>query len=124
MPAARAIARLDIKGPNLVKGIHLEGSRVIGDPRIFARRYYAEGADEILYVDIVASLYGRNNILEAVGRTAEDVFVPMTVPGGLRSVADVRETLRSGADKVAINTAAVANPKLISRGGGGAGAAL
>jgi cyclase len=113
MSAARLIARLDVKGPNLVKGIRLEGLRVIGDPRTFARRYYAEGADEILYVDIVASLYGRNNILEVVRRTAEDVFVPMTVAGGLRSVADVREALRSGADKVAINTAAVANPELI-----------
>jgi cyclase len=113
MPAARVIARLDVKGPNLVKGIRLEGLRVIGDPRTFARRYYAAGADEILYVDIVASLYGRNNILEVLRRTAEDVFVPMTVAGGLRSVADVREALRSGADKVAINTAAVANPELI-----------
>jgi cyclase len=113
MPAARLIARLDVKGPNLVKGIRLEGLRVIGDPRTFARRYYAEGADEILYVDIVASLYGRNNILEVVRRTAGDVFVPMTVAGGLRSEMDVREALRSGADKVAINTAAVANPELI-----------
>jgi len=113
MPAARVIARLDVKGPNLVKGIHLEGLRVIGDPRAYASRYYAEGADEILYVDIVASLYGRNNILEVVRRTASDIFVPMTVAGGLRSLADVREALRSGADKVAINTAAVANPALI-----------
>jgi cyclase len=113
MPVARLIARLDVKGPNLVKGIRLEGLRVIGDPRTFARRYYAEGADEILYVDIVASLYGRNNILEVVRRTAGDVFVPMTVAGGLRSEIDVREALRSGADKVAINTAAVANPELI-----------
>jgi cyclase len=113
MPAVRVIARLDVKGPNLVKGIHLEGLRIIGDPRAFARRYYAEGADEILYVDIVASLYGRNNILEVVRRTAEDVFVPMTVGGGLRSVEDVREALRSGADKVAINTAAAGRPALI-----------
>jgi cyclase len=113
MPAARVIARLDVKGPNLVKGIHLEGLRVIGDPQAFARRYYADGADEILYVDIVASLYGRNNILEVVRRTAEAVFVPMTVAGGLRSLDDVRDALRSGADKVAINTAAVARPELI-----------
>ena len=113
MPAARVIARLDVKGPNLVKGIHLEGLRVIGDPRVYASRYYAEGADEILYVDIVASLYGRNNILDVVRRTARDIFVPMTVAGGLRSLADVREALRSGADKVAINTAAVGNPTLI-----------
>jgi cyclase len=113
MPAARVIARLDVKGPNLVKGIHLEGLRVMGDPQQFARRYYAEGADEVLYVDIVASLYGRNNILEVVRRTAEAVFVPMTVAGGLRRLEDVRLALRSGADKVAINTAAVARPELI-----------
>lgn len=115
MAAPRLIARLDVKGPNLVKGIHLEGLRVMGDPQVFARRYYTEGADEILYVDIVASLYGRNNILDVVRRTAEDVFVPLTVAGGLRSVDDVREALRSGADKVAINTAAVADPELIRR---------
>jgi cyclase len=115
MAAARVIARLDVKGPNLVKGIHLEGLRVIGDPREFARRYYEAGADELLYVDIVASLYGRNNILEVVRRAAEDVFVPLTVAGGLRSVEDVRAALRHGADKVAINTAAVADPTLLSR---------
>jgi len=113
MPAARVIARLDVKGPNLVKGIHLEGLRVMGDPQRFAQRYYAEGADEILYVDIVASLYGRNSILEVVRRTAAAVFVPMTVAGGLRRLEDVRDALRSGADKVAINTAAVARPELI-----------
>jgi cyclase len=113
MPAARVIARLDVKGPNLVKGIHLEGLRVMGDPQQFAQRYYAEGADEILYVDTVASLYGRNNILEVVRRTAAAVFVPMTVAGGLRRLDDVRDALRSGADKVAINTAAVARPELI-----------
>jgi cyclase len=113
MPAPRVIARLDVKGPNLVKGIRLEGLRVLGDPQAFARRYYEEGVDEILYIDIVASLYGRNNILDVVRRTAEDVFVPMTVGGGLRSVDDVRDALRSGADKVALNTAAVARPELI-----------
>jgi imidazole glycerol-phosphate synthase subunit HisF len=113
MPAARVIARLDVKGPNLVKGIHLEGLRVMGDPQQFAQRYYAEGADEILYVDTVASLYGRNNILEVVRRTVAAVFVPMTVAGGLRRLEDVRDALRSGADKVAINTAAVARPELI-----------
>jgi len=113
VPVPRLIARLDVKAPNLVKGIHLEGLRVMGDPQAFARRYYEEGADEILYIDIVASLYGRNNILDVVRRTAEDVFVPLTVGGGLRSVDDVRDTLRSGADKIAINTAAVARPALI-----------
>lgn len=113
MGTARLIARLDVKAPNLVKGIHLEGLRVMGDPHAFARRYYAEGVDEILYIDIVASLYGRNNILELVQRTAEDVFVPMTVGGGIRSLEDVKNVLRSGGDKVAINTGAISNPDLI-----------
>ena len=115
MPTPRLIARLDVKAPNLVKGIHLEGLRIMGDPQTFAHRYFADGIDEILYVDIVASLYGRNNILDVVRRAAEDVFIPLTVAGGLRSVEDVRDALRSGADKVAINTAAVADPELIRR---------
>lgn len=109
----RLIPRLDIKGPNLIKGIHLEGLRVIGDPQVFARRYYEEGADELLYVDVVASLYGRNSLHEIVKRAAQDVFVPLTVAGGLRSVDDVRNVLRAGADKVGINTAATKRPELI-----------
>ena len=109
----RLIARLDIKGPNLIKGIQLEGLRVLGDPQKYAQKYYEDGADELLYLDIVASLYGRNNLAEIVRRTAQDVFVPMTVGGGLRSVDDVKELLRAGADKVAINTAATKNPALI-----------
>lgn len=113
MPNFRLIARLDIKGPNLIKGIHLEGLRVIGDPQFHARRYYEAGADELIYMDIVASLYGRNSLTEIVKRAAKDVFIPMTVGGGIRSVEDVREMLRCGADKVAINTAAVKNPGLI-----------
>jgi cyclase len=110
----RLIARLDIKGPNLIKGIHLEGLRVVGDPGVFARRYYAAGADELIYMDTVASLYGRNNLTEIVSRTAADVFIPMTVGGGVRSVDDVKTLLRAGADKVAVNTAAVKRPELIS----------
>ena len=113
MPAARVIARLDVKGPNLVKGIHLEGLRVIGDPQAFARRYYEQGADELLYVDVVASLYGRNSLHDIVKLTARDVFVPLTVTGGIRSTDDVREILRAGADKVGINTAATKRPELI-----------
>lgn len=110
----RLIARLDIKGPNLIKGIHLEGLRVVGDPQLYARKYYEQGADELIYMDTVASLYGRNNLQEILRRAARDIYVPMTVGGGLRSIDDVKEILRSGADKVAINTAAVARPELVT----------
>ncbi len=110
----RLIARLDIKGPNLIKGVHLEGLRVIGDPQEYARKYYEQGADELIYIDIVASLYGRSKLTEIVRRAAHDVFVPMTVGGGIRSGDDVRDLLRAGADKVAINTAAVRRPELIT----------
>lgn len=110
----RLIARLDIKGPNLIKGIHLEGLRVIGDPQEFAKKYYEQGADELLYIDIVASLYGRSNLTEIVKKAAHDIFVPLTVGGGIRAISDVEDLLRSGADKVAINTAVVKNPKLIT----------
>jgi len=110
----RIIARLDIKAPNLVKGIHLEGLRVIGDPAEHALRYYREGADELLYIDIVASLYQRNNLAELVAQTAREIFVPLTVGGGIRSIEDINRLLRAGADKVAINTGAVRRPELIS----------
>lgn len=114
MRPVRLIARLDIKGPNLIKGIHLEGLRVIGDPQVYARRYYEAGADELIYMDTVASLYGRNNLTDILKHTARDVFVPITVGGGVRSVEDARTLLRSGADKVAVNTSAVARPELIT----------
>ncbi len=114
MANVRLIARLDIKGPNLIKGVHLEGLRVMGDPQEFARRYYEQGADELIYIDIVASLYGRSKLTEIVRRAAHDVFVPLTVGGGIRSSEDVKELLRAGADKVAINTAAVRRPELIT----------
>lgn len=113
MTGIRLIARLDIKGPNLIKGIRLEGLRVIGDPQQYACRYYEQGADELIYIDIVASLYGRNSLHDIVRRTAQNIFAPLTVGGGLRSVEDVREILRAGADKVAINTQAVRRPDLI-----------
>jgi imidazole glycerol-phosphate synthase subunit HisF len=110
----RVIARLDIKAPNLVKGIHLEGLRVIGDPAEHSLRYYEQGADELLYIDIVASLYERNNLTDLVARTASQIFVPLTVGGGVRTVEDVNGLLRAGADKVAINTGAVRRPALIT----------
>lgn len=114
MSNIRIIPRLDIKGPNLIKGIHLEGLRVMGDPQAFAHRYYEAGADELIYMDIVASLYGRNNLSDIIQRAADNIFIPITVGGGIRSIEDARHLLRSGADKVAINTAAVARPELIS----------
>ncbi len=114
MSNVRLIARLDIKGPNLIKGIHLEGLRVVGDPQVHAQRYYEAGADELLYVDIVASLYDRNNLTDIVRYTAENVFIPLTVAGGVRSVADAERLLHAGADKVAINSAATRRPELVS----------
>ena len=110
----RIIPRLDIKGENVVKGVRLEGLRVVGKPDDFARRYYAEGADEILFVDIVASLYGRNNILGVVERAAREIFVPLTVGGGLRTLDDIAGALRAGADKVSINTAGLRRPAFLA----------
>ncbi len=109
----RLIARLDIKGPNLIKGIHLEGLRVIGDPNQYAKKYYEAGVDEIIYMDTVASLYGRNNLSDIVRKTVKDVYIPVTVGGGIRSIDDVKHILRCGAEKVAINTAVTKRPELI-----------
>lgn len=109
----RVIARLDIKGPNLVKGIHLEGLRVLGDPAAYARHYYEEGADELFFMDVVASLYERNSLSEIIERIAREIFIPLTVGGGIRTVEDINKVLRAGADKVCINTGAVKNPEII-----------
>ncbi len=97
----------------MVKGIHFEGLRVLGKPEDFARYYYESGADELIYVDTVASLYGRNSLLEIIEKTSKEIFIPLTVGGGLRTVDDIRKVLRAGADKVSINTAAVHRPELI-----------
>jgi len=109
----RIIPRLDIKGPNLVKGIHLEGLRILGKPEAFAKHYYEQGADELIYMDIVASLYERNSLAELISTTAREIFIPLTVGGGLRSIKDIETVLGAGADKVAINTAAIRNPDFI-----------
>lgn len=109
----RIIPRLDIKGPNLVKGVHLEGLRVLGRPEDAARYYYETGADELIYVDVVASLYNRNSLHDIITRTAKEIFIPLMVGGGLRTVQDIRDVLRAGADKVSLNTAAIKNPQFI-----------
>jgi len=109
----RIIPRLDIKGPNLVKGVHLEGLRVLGKPEQFARYYYEAGADEIMYVDVVASLYNRNSLKDIVTKTAKNIFIPLTVAGGIRTLDDIRDILRAGADKVSLNTAAIKQPEII-----------
>ncbi len=109
----RVVARLDVKNDTVVKGIHLEGLRVVGNPVELAVKYYREGADEILYMDAVASLYERNGLLPIVKETAKAVFIPMTVGGGVRSLDDIRNLLHAGADKVAINTAAIKRPEFI-----------
>lgn len=116
MRNVRIIPRLDIKGPNLVKGVHMEGLRVLGRPELFTSQYYADGADEIIYIDTVASLYGRNNLQDIIMRAAEELYIPLTVGGGIRSVDDIRALLRAGADKVAVNTALFKNPEIITEG--------
>ena len=110
----RLIPRLDIKGDNLVKGIHLEGLRVLGKPEVFAKHYYEQGADELMYQDVVASLYGRNSLNDIISKTAREIAIPLTVGGGLRTLEDMRNILCAGADKVALNTAAMATPSFIS----------
>jgi len=109
----RLIARLDVKGPNLIKGIQFDGNRVLGTPEYFAEIYYREGIDELIFQDSVASLYRRNSLHEIIRKTAEKVFIPMTVAGGLRSIEDIRQCLNAGADKVAINTAAIDRPDFL-----------
>src|SRR3989344_6857055 len=98
----RVIRRLDIKGANVIKGFHLECLHIVGNPEEMATRYYSQGADELIYMDVVASLYGRNNLLDIVEKTAKNVFILLTVGGGIRSIDDIKRVLRAGADKVAI----------------------
>jgi cyclase len=98
----------------LIKGVQMEGWRKVGDPAVFARRYAESGADELLFTDVVASLYDRNNLHDIIERVASQVFIPMTVGGGIRSIDDVHDVLARGADKVSLNTAAAGGPSLIS----------
>jgi cyclase len=113
MRNVRVVARLDVKGDKVINTVHLEGLRVCGDPNILALDYYRQGADEILIIDQVASLYKRNHLLELTSGFAKNIFIPVTVGGGIRSVDDARILLRSGADKIAVNSAAIERPQLI-----------
>ena len=111
----RTIARIDIKSNFVIKGINLEGLRKIGDPIKIVNDYYANGIDELLIIDSVASLYGRNNLFDLIKNITEDIFVPITLGGGIRSLKDIENALNSGADKVAINSMALENPNFLSQ---------
>lgn len=112
----RIIVCLDVDHGRVVKGVNFNGLREVGDPVEMARRYEEEGADEIVFLDVSASAEGRGTLLETVRKTAEVLFIPLTVGGGVRTVADIGELLRAGADKVSMNSAAVRNPQLITGG--------
>jgi cyclase len=109
----RLIARLDVKNEFVIKGIHLEGLRKIGDPLLLAKKYYEAGIDEIIFMDAVASLYGRNNLFHIIENSCKEVFIPITIGGGIRSIEDIDLALKSGADKITLNTQAIKNPNLI-----------
>lgn len=109
----RTIARIDIKNDSVIKGINLEGLRKIGDPVKIAKEYYTSGIDELLIIDSVASLYGRNNLFDLIKKIANEIFVPITLGGGIRSLKDIENALNSGADKVAINSKALENPNFL-----------
>lgn len=111
----RIIVRLDIKNNFVIKGINFEGLRKVGEPSELLKKYYKEGADEILLVDAVASLYGRNNLFDVVENAVRNTFVPITLGGGIRSLDDIKRALNSGVDKIALNTFATENPKIIEK---------
>ena len=111
----RIIAKLEIKGDNLVKGIKLEGLRVLGKPEFFSEEYYKFGVDELIYQDVVASLYGKNALYDTIKKTSKNIFIPLTVGGGIRSVEEIYKILKAGADKVSINSQAIKNPKIVEK---------
>lgn len=113
MTKKRIIARIDVKNEFVIKGIHLEGLRKVGDPNEMAIKYYLDGIDEIIFMDAVAAYYDRNSLSHIIENACNDVFVPITVGGGIRNIHDIQEALNSGADKVAINTKAVEHPEFL-----------
>lgn len=116
MLAKRIIPCLDVRNGKVVKGVNFEGIKDVGDPVLYAEEYNKQGADEIVFYDITASFEGRGVFLDVVRETAKKVFVPLTVGGGIKTVDDIREALRAGADKVSVNSQAVQNPQLIKDG--------
>ena len=115
MKKTRIISRLDIKNNSVIKGIHLEGLRKVGDPNELAIKYYNQGIDEIILMDAVAAYYDRNSLSEIVKKTCCNVFVPITVGGGIRKIDDIQIALNAGANKIAINTQAVIEPEFIKQ---------
>jgi len=109
----RLISRLDIKGDDVIKSINLEGLKKVGKPNELSKKYYEGGIDEILMIDTVATLYGRNNLQEIIKKATESIFVPITVGGGIRSLEDAEKMFKSGADKIAINSQVVKNPNFL-----------
>ena len=111
----RIISKIEIKNDYVIKGINLEGNRRIGEPNLFGVKYYNAGIDEIIFMDTVASLYGKNNLFELIKKISKNIFIPITIGGGLKKITDISQALNSGADKVAINSAAINNPLLIKK---------
>jgi cyclase len=111
----RIIARIDVKNEFVIKGIHLEGLRKVGNPITLAKKYYLDGIDEIIFMDSVASLYGRNNLFNIIEEACKEVFIPITIGGGIREIKDIENALIAGADKITLNTQAIKTPKLISQ---------
>ena len=110
----RVIPRLDVKGPNVINTIQLEGLRTVGSPNSLAKKYYEQGADELLIIDQVASLYQRDHLIDLIKIFVKEIFIPITVGGGIKSIDDIKMALKVGADKIAINTFAIDKPNIIS----------
>lgn len=115
MARVRIVARIDVKNEYVIKGIHLEGLRKVGNPNQIAKKYYEQGIDEIVFMDAVAAYYDRNSLSELIELACKDIFVPITVGGGIRTIEDIQKALNSGADKVAINTQAIRQPDFIEK---------
>lgn len=114
MNKIRVIARIDVKNEHVIKGIHLEGLRKVGNPNELAKKYYENSIDEIVLMDAVAAYYDRNSLSEIIQKACEEVFIPITVGGGIRKIEDIQIALNAGADKIAINTQSINTPEFIT----------